>query len=235
MKVVDTPLHPKQNPFHLSDQWRSAPCSSAGGDEIRNSTTKLVAGLALIPAALLLALQFITLPQGVALTSGARAFNGLKNRTTTPRANDFDGRVTLTEMLRPGDDRARWSVSSAAAVEGYVIAVWQGGVESTNGFSLFRRDTHIEVGLRPDSPPRERVILEVTPFMRDWAKAQGMDWSHAALARELTGRRCHLEGWLLFDHNHADESENTTPGRPANWRATAWEIHPITLIKALPE
>ena len=212
-----------------------APRSSAGGDEIRNSTIKWVAGLALIPTALLLTTQFISLPQGIALTSGARAINGLKNRTAPPRAADFDERVTLAELLRPGDDRSRWSSSSAAAVEGYVVAVWQGGVESTNGFSLFRRDTHIELGLRPDSPPRERVILEVTPPMRDWAKGQGMDWSHAALARELTGRRCRFEGWLLFDHNHDDESENTTPGRAANWRATAWEIHPVTLIKVLAE
>jgi hypothetical protein len=159
----------------------------------------------------------------------------LKNRTALPRANDFDERVTLAELLRPGDDRARWSASSAAAVEGYVVAVSEGGVESTNGFSLFRRDTHIEVGLRPDSPPRERVILEVTPSMRDWAKGQGMDWSHAALARDLKGRRCRFEGWLLFDLNHADESENIRPGRASNWRATAWEIHPVTLIKALPE
>jgi len=195
----------------------------------------LIAGLALIPAALLLIAQFIYMPNGIALSARVRALNGLKNRTALPRAADFDGRVTLAEMLRTGDDRERWSASSAAAVEGYVIAVWEGGVESTNGFSFFRRDTHIEVGLRPDSPPRERVILEVTPPMRDWAKGQGLDWSHAALARELTGHRCRFEGWLLFDQNHTDESENTQPGRAANWRATAWEIHPVTLIKVLPE
>jgi hypothetical protein len=138
-------------------------------------------------------------------------------------------------LLRPGEDRGRWSASSAAAVEGYVIAVRGGGVESANSFSFVRRDSHIEVGPRPDSPPRERVILEVTPPLRDWAKSRWMDWSNAALARELTGRLCRFEGWLLFDSNHAEESENIKPGAPANWRATAWEIHPVTLIKVLPE
>jgi hypothetical protein len=138
-------------------------------------------------------------------------------------------------LLRPGEDGARWSRSRAAAVEGYVVAVYAGGVESANGFSLFRRDTHVEVGLRPDSPPRERVILEVTPRARDWAKGRGMDWSHAALARDLTGRRCRFEGWLLFDVNHADESENVRPGAPSNWRGTAWELHPVTLIRVSPE
>jgi hypothetical protein len=164
-----------------------------------------------------------------------RALNRLKNRSERPRADDFDVRVTLAELLRPGEDRVRWSASRAAALEGYVVAVRAGGVESANSFSLVRRDTHVEVGLRPDSPPRERVILEVTPPLRDWAKGQGMDWSDAALARELTGRRCRFEGWLLFDVNHADESENVMPGSRKNWRATAWELHPLTSIKVLAE
>jgi len=187
----------------------------------------------LILAALLLLVQLISPPEGVALTANARALNRLKNRTELPHATDFDGRVTLSELLRAGDDRERWSVSRAAVVEGYVIRVWEGGVEASNSFSLFRRDTHIEVALRPDAPPRERVILEVTPPLKDWAKRQGMDWSNATLARELKGRRCRFEGWLLFDLNHADESENISSGRTANWRATAWELHPVTSIKVL--
>jgi hypothetical protein len=192
-------------------------------------------GSALILMALLLLVQLISPPEGIALTSGARALNRLKNRTELPRADDFDSRVTLAELLRSGEDRERWSASRAAFVEGYVIRVWEGGVEAANSFSLFRRDTHIEVGSRPDSPQRERVIFEVTPPLKDWAKRQGMDWSNAALARELKGRRCRFEGWLLFDFNHAEESENIRPGRTANWRATAWEIHPVTSIKVLTQ
>jgi hypothetical protein len=189
----------------------------------------------LVVALPILIAQYICLPQGIALSAGKRAFNGLKNRTALPQAADFDERITLDKLLQRGEDRERWSTSRAAAVEGYVVRVHGAGVESTNCFSFMRRDTHIEVALRPDSPPRERVILEVTPALRDWAEDQGMDWSHAALARELTGRRCRFEGWMLFDINHADESENTEPGRAANWRATAWEIHPVTNIKVLTE
>ncbi len=190
---------------------------------------------ALAAAGLLLSVQLISPPGGIALSAEARDFNRLKNRTALPGAADFDGRVTLAGLLLPGVDGGRWSASRAAAVEGYVVAVREGGVESANSFSPFRRDTHIEVGARPDSPPRERVILEVTPRLRDWAKARGMDWSSAALARELTGRRCRFEGWLLFDVNHAGESENVEPGAAANWRATAWELHPLTSIEVLPE
>jgi hypothetical protein len=205
------------------------------GGGISKSRAKWLAGVVLAPAALLLTAQFLSPPAGIAPSAGARAFNRLKNRTALPGAADFDGRVTLAELLRPGEDRGRWSASRAAAVEGYVIAVREGGVESANSFSFFRRDTHIEVGARPDSPPRERVIIEVTPPMRERAKGQGIDWSSAALLRELTGHRCRFEGWLLFDFNHADESENIRPGGPTNWRATSWEIHPVTLIKVLTE
>ena len=199
------------------------------------STIKRVAGLALILASPLLITQLISPPQGIALSADARAFNRLKNRTVLPQEADFDRRVTLSELLRPGEDRGRWSASRAAALEGYVIAVRKGGVESANGFSFLRRDSHIEVGLRPDSPPRERLIIEVTPPLREQAKGRGLDWSNDALARELTGRRCRFEGWLLFDSNHAEESENIKPGAPANWRATAWELHPVTFIEVLTE
>jgi hypothetical protein len=33
------------------------------------------------------------------------------------------------------------------------------------------------------------------------------------------------------DAEHKRDSENTAPERAANWRATAWEIHPVTSIE----
>jgi hypothetical protein len=38
---------------------------------------------------------------------------------------------------------------------------------------------------------------------------------------------------MLFDMERQDESENTAPGGERNWRATAWEIHPITSIEVV--
>jgi hypothetical protein len=89
------------------------------------------------------------------------------------------------------------------------------------------------VAARPDAPPAERVVLEVTPRGAAAARLRGEDWSADALRRELTGRLCRFEGWLLFDTEHEGESENIAPGRRGNWRATAWEIHPITRIEVL--
>jgi hypothetical protein len=43
-----------------------------------------------------------------------------------------------------------------------------------------------------------------------------------------------VTGWLLFDAEHANAAANTAPGRPRDWRATAWEVHPITSLEVVP-
>lgn len=170
---------------------------------------------------------------GLGLTPAARRAARLKNREAAPRPEEFDARVTLDALTRPGDDRGRWSETRAAAVEGYVVEVKSAGVEAANCFSPAGRDTHIHVAARADAPPRESVVLEVTPRLERWAARRGLDWSEAALRRDLMGRRCRFEGWLFFDAGHDGEAENTAPGREGNWRATAWEVHPITSIEAV--
>ncbi|HWS90454.1 MAG TPA: hypothetical protein VN282_26020 [Pyrinomonadaceae bacterium] len=198
-----------------------------------------VAGLTLLLLALLTAgaLRFLPhLPcpaEGVAFTPDRRAFMRLKNRVGAPTREDFDERVTLETLLSPGEDRGRWSESRAGRVEGYVVEVVEGGMEAANCFSSRERDVHIHVAARPDAPRREWLVLEVTPRTRSWAAEWGRDWSAAALKEELVGRRCRFEGWLMFDREHADKSENTAPGAQGNWRATAWELHPVTRIEVL--
>jgi hypothetical protein len=178
-------------------------------------------------------LQLNLLPYGISFTGRMHTLNKLKNRTTLPQQPDFDSQVTLENLLQSGDDHERWSANSAARLEGYVVAVRDGSIESANCYSLFRRDTHISVALSPDALPRQCVEIEVTPRMRAWAKQQGEDWSTAALAKSLVGHWCRFEGWMLFDSGHDEEAENTRPGREKNWRATAWEIHPITRIEVI--
>ena len=189
--------------------------------------------LLLLIAAALVVTQLNLLPGGISLSPRMRAINGLKNRTQPPQESDFDKGLTLAGLLQPGDDRARWSEHSAGRVEGFVVAVRDGSVESSNCYSFFRRDTHIEVALRVEAAPSERVELEVTPRIRQEAQRQGRDWSTRALESELVGHWCQFEGWMLFDINHDDESENTMPGSSRNWRATAWELHPVTSIKVI--
>jgi hypothetical protein len=178
-------------------------------------------------------MQLNILPEGISITRRMHAINKLKNRTAAPQERDYNDEVTLSALLQPGDDRGRWSESSAARVEGYVLSVRDGSIESANCYSLFRRDTHISLALTRDASLRACVELEVTPRIREWAKEQGWDWTTDALARELVGQRCQFEGWLLFDTGHDEESENINQGGVKNWRATAWEIHPVTSIKVI--
>lgn len=168
---------------------------------------------------------------GIAFTADRRAFHRLKNRTALPQLADFDERVTLESLLQPGNDQARWSTSRAARLEGYVVSVGEAAVELANCY--VRRDIHINLARTPDAPVTAQVVLEVTPPMQDWARSQGWDWSANILKRDLVGRWCRFEGWLFFDASHAGESENIVPGRDGNWRATAWEIHPITRFEVV--
>lgn len=188
--------------------------------------------LLLIAAALSL-MQFNALPNGISFTRRMHALNQLKNRTLHPQEIDYNGEVTLSALVQFGDDTGRWSDQSAARIEGYVLAVRDGSIESANCYSLLRRDTHIRLGLSLDASPRSCVEVEVTPRIRDWAKGQGWDWTTATLARELIGHWCEFQGWLLFDVGHDEESENTNPGGDKNWRATAWELHPVTAIRVI--
>jgi hypothetical protein len=189
--------------------------------------------VALALAAMLFIAQSNCPTRGITFSQEKDAFVRRKNRTALPQEADFDRRVTLETLLQPLDDRQRWSESRAVAVEGYVVGVGAGGIEAANCFSPVRRDTHIYLSPKPDALPNERLVAEVTPRMRDWAQRHGRDWSEAALRRELVGRWCRVEGWLLFDREHAEEAENTAPVRIGNWRATAWEIHPVTNIVIL--
>ena len=170
---------------------------------------------------------------GIALTSKARQLHRLKNRTALPQAADFDNRITLADLLNPGDDTNRWSTDRAVRIQGEVIDVENAGSEATNCFNPWGRDVHILIATRKGASKSEHVVLEVTPPIRDWAAKQGMDWSEKTLQAQLVGRWCEFEGWLFFDAGHAEESENIAPGNPNNWRATAWEIHQITKITVL--
>jgi len=170
---------------------------------------------------------------GIAFSQQRRDFHRLKNRTTQPQQTDFDDRVTLYNILQTGDDRARWSSARAARVEGYVVSIGKGGVEWANCYIPCNRDTHINLALRPDDSVREQVVLEITPRIETAAKGQGQDWSEETLKRQLLGHWVSFEGWLFFDSSHAAEAENTAPSSPGNWRATAWEIHPVTKLQVI--
>jgi hypothetical protein len=176
---------------------------------------------------------------GTARTPDGQDLDKHKNRFHPPGSNDIDGSVTLSKMLEPGDDLDRFDEEKGARVAGFVIKVKVGGVETCNckARADVDRDTHIELALSRDADPTEVVIVEVTPRFRAQMKAKGIDWTTEALNSSgpdgLRGKFVEVTGWLLFDSAHISEAENTHPGGSHNWRATCWEIHPITDLKVV--
>ena len=176
--------------------------------------------------------------EGSARSPALKALNRLKNRSRPPEDGDFDREVTLAAMLAPGHDVRRFDQRKAAAITGFVIDVKVGGITSANfrARGIDERDTVIAISSAKDAPPNRRVILVVTPRLRAQMKVDGVDWSTEALRDPDTGikgRRVEVAGWLLFDTAHINQAENTNPGNPTNWRATCWEIHPVTRIRVL--
>jgi len=175
-------------------------------------------------------------PQGDAKQAAARALNPLKRRMAEPRAAQIDPRVTLAAILAPGDDTDRWDTRRAAVIEGYVADVKVGGIESVNCHTrdAAYRDTHIEITAEPlKRDEGTYVIVEVTPQVRQEKAREGTDWSTGTLRKTLLGQRVRITGWLLFDVEHKPNATNTASPDAHIWRATVWEIHPVTGIEIL--
>lgn len=191
--------------------------------------------------ALITALALLTAPcplTGTAKGATIRAANLLKNRTAIPDSDDVDTAFTMKRVLKLGNDTARWDQSKAGILVAYVYNVKPGGIETVNcgAKAIGARDTHIELVPFPDDTAKyRRVIVEVTPRMRAWAKTQGMDWSTPTLIRTLKGKHVQVEGWIFNDFEHAPNAENTHPHNRLNWRATTWELHPVTRLEIFRE
>jgi uncharacterized protein YgiM (DUF1202 family) len=175
--------------------------------------------------------------EGSAVQDHRKESNRQKNRVTLPEPADLNPAVTIAALLQDSDDATRWSDARAASIVVYVVEVKKGGEETVNcGERDIRyRDTHIDVVQSPDDRRKiVRVIVEVTPRWRAFMQQQGEDWSTPALKQRLQGRWVRFTGWLFWDFEHADEAEHSNAGGDRNWRATAWEIHPVTEIKVCP-
>ncbi|HTU92969.1 MAG TPA: hypothetical protein VMF69_23005 [Gemmataceae bacterium] len=172
-------------------------------------------------------------PDGTATSEAGKELNRLKNRFHIPSEEDIDAEVSLAAMLSPGNDINRFDAKRAARIQGLVVNVMLGGNKETcncKASAANERDTHIELALAKGAPSTQRVIVEVTPRIRI---LRGGEWTTAALRKQWKGKWVEVTGWLLFDSMHVDGAENTNPGGERNWRATCWEVHPVTDIKPL--
>jgi hypothetical protein len=173
---------------------------------------------------------------GTATSTKGKTLNKLKNRYDPPATSDIDEDATLERILAPGDDVDRFDESKAAKIVGFVVDAKVGGRAETCNCEATQEidcDTHIELALSENAPKNQRVVVEVTPRLR---ATKGDTWKTSELRSHehgIKGRWVEVTGWLMFDTMHVNQAENTLPGGDHNWRATCWEIHPITNFRIL--
>lgn len=165
--------------------------------------------------------------------------NPFKNRYNIPVKSDFDTRLQLKDFVDGKATENKFLQTKAVEITGYVYDVKKGGVETCNCKTtdpLFR-DTHIEITLNDqETGPENRFIIEVTPRIRQALADKGIDWTTEALKENIKGHMVKVQGWLFYDFSHKTENyaddPNNSIGRN-NWRATSWEIHPITSLEII--
>ncbi len=114
----------------------------------------------------------------------------------------------------------------AVSLEGYIAEVIHARDGATYGRPPDEGDFHVhlrearEPQCAPESPRDRQVVTEVTPHFQP----PKTGWSHEALL-DLCRRqvRVRISGWLLHDFQHVQDV--------GDWRASAWEIHPVTQIE----
>lgn len=184
------------------------------------------AGGLILSGALLLASCGILLPQHGYLL-------GVKNRTEVPAEYEpltfaqFLALPALQLGYEDGDwEAVRAHSARAVSMEGYIAEVRRVRDGWNYGKLPWEGDVHLHLRDQPqpqcfpDGPRGGQVVTEVTPHFQP----PKTDWSFEALW-DLCQRqvRVRLSGWLLHDFPHLDGV-----GR---WRASAWEIHPVTKIE----
>lgn len=198
-----------------------------------------LAALALLPQPAAAQRLFHGCPlQGDAVQTDNQRLNQQKNRTDLPEGSKYY-RVRLEDVLRPGPDANRFPVGVAAEMVGFVRHVKKGSKETCNckATSDELTDTHIDLVPGPErgrNGPRQSVVVEVSPRMRELLLASGKDMSTDKLKDDLTGRWVRVRGWLFYDPEHTENAAATNPRGSNIYKGGNWEIHPITDIKVLP-
>lgn len=169
-----------------------------------------------------------------------RTLNLQKNRdaaVTSPQ------QITVEAMRDPANN-TKFTPSKQVWVTGLVASVDPGGLQETcNCKRTDLRDVHINIVADPSEvgDQSKYVVVEFTPR---WEKRFHFDDSNydamrKAVEDQLKGKRVKFSGWMLYDFVHENASQSTSPGNPVcpndgqqhsgcNWRATPWEVHPVT-------
>jgi hypothetical protein len=176
---------------------------------------------------------------GTAASVNGKQLNVLKNRDTKATAPQ---KITVAQ-IQPGTAKT-FSSNQQVWVTGYVASVVAGGnMEACNCNRTDLRDVHINIVSDPSqvNDQSQYVVVEFTPR---WEKTFGFDDSNYEAMRkkvenQIKNKWVKFEGWMMYDTFHVNASKSTMPNQKTcpndgqqhpkcNWRATPWEVHPVT-------
>jgi hypothetical protein len=157
-----------------------------------------------------------------ALSPPKQALNKLKNRDGAPTS--ITKTVTLTEIMKPLKD-GLFKPEQGVTIVGFVAHVKPGEPQETcNCARDDIADIHIDVVLKESdrNTSSKYMIVEISP------RWQGKLGDLGSVKSKLEGHWVKFTGWMLYDYIHKSNAKNTNPKGKAIWRATAWEVHPVT-------
>ena len=149
-----------------------------------------------------------------------QGLNVRKNRSKIPTNPST---MTLAQLVKAKEE-TDLNFNKAVTVRGYVAHVKPGEVETCNCYKPDVLDVHIEVvSKEADKDNKNKyVIFEITPKFES-------KLGDAAGAKSMEDHWVTFTGYLTYDYLHRGQSYNRKH-KASNWRATAWEVHPVTSL-----
>lgn len=156
-----------------------------------------------------------------------QGLNLLKNRGTKPTR--INRSITLDSLIAAREE-TDLNPDTGVEITVFVAHVKDGEPgESCNCGRTDLKDVHIEVvGREADKGNKKKfVIFEISPRF----KATLGDAT--TLKDQIEGKWVKFTGWLIYDYKHRGNASNRKRTGKI-WRATAWELHPITAWEIVP-
>jgi len=155
------------------------------------------------------------------------AMNRMKNRDGI--TGSIDHSITIQDLIN-SPEQTDLDENTAVEITGFVADVIAGTPNETcNCARSDIADIHIDVvDKKKDRNNNDKyVIVEISPRFQD--KLGDM----TTVKKKITGKWVKFTGWLTYDYKHRSNARNVK--KTGNiWRATAWEVHPVTAFKVVP-
>lgn len=162
--------------------------------------------------------------------------NAFKNRNTFPSSSDFNKSITLQDLVASDATEGKFSDSMAVEIQGFVGKVILGGRESANLHSTDPDKRTVRLYLSSsasDVDPKHQLIATITPFMIAAAAKRGENYTVEALRQQLLGKKVQIQGWLFYNVMHREEAYAENPDGQRIYRASCWEVTPVTSVKVV--